>query len=247
MHRQLSASRTDLNCAKEKSDASTAARPSRPLMPTPMCAERIMPTSLAPSPMPKVIAPALIFTMPVTWQQHTAQSRQQQSVENDVSVGAGQLQCSTKPLLQARPLHACPTAHCHVLAAIKHLLCQGEASSTNTTYLCFLLRCYSAAHNRPALLAQLHQGILALLVQRVVKRTTLYHNAAVCVALHYLQQLVLLPDLCQLLGEHLQQEVAHMQAWLQPNINSLAADKARAEPNHFSTNQQCTHAGNSGQ
>lgn len=54
-----------LNCAKEKSDASTAALPSRPLMPTPMCAALIMPTSFAPSPIPSVIAPAFFFTISV--------------------------------------------------------------------------------------------------------------------------------------------------------------------------------------
>lgn len=54
-------------CANEKSLDSTAARPSRPLMPTPMCAARIMPTSLAPSPMPSVIAPASFLTRLVTW------------------------------------------------------------------------------------------------------------------------------------------------------------------------------------
>lgn len=65
-----------LNCANEKSDASTAALPSRPLMPTPMCAALIMPTSLAPSPMPSVMAPAFFFTMSVICRrprQHTSQ------------------------------------------------------------------------------------------------------------------------------------------------------------------------------
>jgi hypothetical protein len=58
--------RTHLNCAKEKSEASTAARPSLPLMPQPMCAAWIMPTSLAPSPMPSVMAFALYLTSLVT-------------------------------------------------------------------------------------------------------------------------------------------------------------------------------------
>lgn len=56
-----------LNWPKEKSEAITAALPSRPLMPQPMCAAWIMLTSLAPSPMPSVTAPAFFLTSLVTW------------------------------------------------------------------------------------------------------------------------------------------------------------------------------------
>ena len=55
-----------LNWPNEKSEAITAALPSRPLMPQPMCAAWIMLTSLAPSPMPSVTAPAFFFTSLVT-------------------------------------------------------------------------------------------------------------------------------------------------------------------------------------
>mmetsp|Transcript_24746 Transcript_24746/g.42650 ORF Transcript_24746/g.42650 Transcript_24746/m.42650 type:complete len:217 (-) Transcript_24746:20-670(-) len=50
-----------------KSLASTACLPSLPLTPTPMCAARIMPTSLAPSPMASVVTSSASFTMLTTW------------------------------------------------------------------------------------------------------------------------------------------------------------------------------------
>ena len=53
----------NLNCANAKSEAITACMPSCPEMPTPMCADWIMPTSLAPSPMASVILPLSLTSL----------------------------------------------------------------------------------------------------------------------------------------------------------------------------------------
>ena len=44
--------------------------PSTPLIPTPTCASWIIPTSFAPSPIPSVIWPVLLFTSLVIWNQY---------------------------------------------------------------------------------------------------------------------------------------------------------------------------------
>mmetsp|Transcript_13669 Transcript_13669/g.47220 ORF Transcript_13669/g.47220 Transcript_13669/m.47220 type:complete len:372 (-) Transcript_13669:1755-2870(-) len=64
------------NWAMAKSDAITACMPSWPLIPTPTCAAWIMPTSLAPSPMPSVVRPDC-FTSAVTCAFWMGETRQQ--------------------------------------------------------------------------------------------------------------------------------------------------------------------------